>query len=159
MITKNFANYLYGCSDYSGARQNRRTASITDLTGDKLATPADQYQNTWLKTFTSKPGTRPGEFWLILGDNNTPATTDDYKINEITGLTQLVGDYIFNNGKIRIYRTFANNTDRDITVSEVGLAVIASTEKNEKPILIAREVLDSEYVIKSGGGYRRSGAI
>ena len=70
MLTKNFSNYLYGCSDYSGARQNRRTASITDLTGDKLAAPADRY---------------------------------------------------------------------------------ASTSKNEKPILIAREVFGSKYVIKSGG--------
>lgn len=152
MITKNFSNYLYGCSEYSGTRQNRKTASITDLTGDKLETPADQYASTWLKTFTPGPSTNPGAFRLILGNDNTPATPNDYKINEITGVTPLVGDYIFNNGKIRIYRTFANNTDSDITVSEVGLAVIASTSKREKPILISREVLDSEYVIKSGGG-------
>lgn len=156
MLTRNFIRYLYGCSDWNNARGNRQNASVKELNGDEYTAPINQQSSYWLRIYTTEPSNERGTFWLVLGDDSTAVTADDYKLgNEITGLTPLAGDYIFNldssNGKIRIYRTFANNTDSDINVSEVGLVVRASTNAGDKNILIAREVLDSKIVIKSGG--------
>lgn len=155
MLTRNFIRYLYGCSDWNKSRSNRQNASVKELNGDEYTAPANTQSSYWLRTYTTEQFDERGTFWLVLGDDSTAATADDYKLgNEITGLTPLAGDYIFNldssNGKIRIYRTFANNTDSDISVSEVGLVVRASTNAGDKNILIARET-SKPIVIKPGG--------
>lgn len=153
MLTKNFIKYLYGCSYPNGTRNNR-TVIVTDVDGNEVEGPARGGSNEFLKRFTESPATTGGDFWLVLGDGNTPPTLEDYKLeNEVTGLTTLAGDCILNgNGKIRIYRTYANNTANDISVSEVGLVARVNVNNGNKPVLIAREVLGSKYVIKSGGG-------
>lgn len=154
MLTKNFVGYLYTCSNFDGARQYRNNTVLKDTEGNEWTAPANSTNGFWLKTFPSAPTVDRGAFWLVLGDDATAAKKDDYKLgNEVTGLTAGVGDYIFNNdtGRIRIYRTYANDTSNDIEVSEVGLVVRASANAGDKNILIAREVLDSKIVIKSGG--------
>lgn len=140
---------------YNGSRAYR-THPIKDLTGTEYETARGNEDNPWLRTFTAGASTDYGTFWLVLGSSDATATKDDYKLGyEVTGLTAGVGDYIVNGNKIRIYRTYANNTDSDIEVIEVGLVVRANTPSGFKSILIAREVLGSKIVIKSGG-YRCS---
>lgn len=155
MLTKNFVGYLYTCSSYDGARQYRINTVLKDTEGKEWTAPANSTSGFWLKTFLSAPAVDRGAFWLVLGDDATAVKKDDYKLgNELTGLTAGVGDYIFNNdtGRIRIYRTYANDTSNDIEVSEVGLAVRASTNAGDKNILIAREVLAKPITIKANGG-------
>lgn len=151
MLTNNFIPYLYGCSKYNDSRAYR-TYPVKDLTGTEYDSPKDNEDNPWIRKFSAGSSTEYGAFWLVLGADDTPVTKDDYKLgNEVTGLTAGVGDYIVNDNKIRIYRTYANNTDSDIEVSEVGLVVKSNTHSGQKNILIAREVLEQAITIKPGG--------
>lgn len=152
MLTSNFVPYMYSCSSYDGTRRNRRPI-VKDLNGTNYQTPNTVATNTWMYGFYPSDQDAYGGFWLELGNGNTPPTSGDYKMeNKITELTPLAGDYIYNDtGAIRIYRSFANNTDHSIEVSEVGLAIRIQTDDGGKQILLAREVSASPITIEPNG--------
>lgn len=95
---------------------------------------------------------------LLVGSGDTPATPGDYEwnndISTVTGTSYSLG-FADRNGRkvIRVTVTYANNTDTDIEVKEVGL--IASYGKTS--YLLAREVLKTPMTIKANGGIQTFG--
>lgn len=95
---------------------------------------------------------------LLVGSGDTPATPGDYEwnndISTVTGTSYSLG-FADRNGRkvIRATVTYANNTDTDIEVKEVGL--IASYGKTS--YLLAREVLKTPMTIKANGGIQTFG--
>ena len=97
-----------------------------------------------------KSGT--GYFYIGLGTNATPVTPDDYAWdNDIADLTHnswsLTTELKDGRKVMRFTETVTNNTDTDITVSEVGIIVQGNGTANT--FLIAREVLDTPITVKA----------
>ena len=104
-----------------------------------------------------------GSLALYVGNDNTAPTADDYTMDTTNlGLTVVnttgtnnstPGSYTQN--YIAIFnRTFKNDTNADITVSEVG--IIGSGRgpySSEKTFLIARDVLSTPVTIAPGDAY------
>ena len=104
-----------------------------------------------------------GSLALYVGNDNTAPTADDYTMDDTNlGLTVVnttgtndstAGSYTQN--YIAIFnRTFRNDTNADITVSEVG--IIGSGRgpfSNPKTFLIARDVLSTPVIIAPGEAY------
>lgn len=95
---------------------------------------------------------------LLVGSGDAPATPSDYEwnndISTVTGTSYSLGPADRNGRKvIRATVTYANNTDTDIEVKEVGL--IASYGKTS--YLLAREVLKTPMTIKANGGIQTFG--
>lgn len=82
---------------------------------------------------------------LVVGNGTTPAKSTDYNMNVINTLTVLnstgtntAHDYDCDSGYAAFFtKTFKNDTDSDITVTEVGLYA-----NNNANYYFAREVID-----------------
>lgn len=148
MILNNFIKYLYGCCPYDSARGGVPMPCI-NITGDSVSTQWD-VNNTLFRRFvySAKNYEYDGDFYIGVGTDDTPVTQDDCLwSHEINTLDNGGGSFTYVNGKIRILRTFTNNTDSDIVVKEVGLIIRMAG----KSILIDREVLKQPYIVMPGG--------
>lgn len=148
MLTNNFIKYLYGCCPYDSARGGIPMPCI-GITGESVTTEWN-VTNTLFREFvySAKNYNHDGDFYIGLGTDDTPVTPDDYLwSHEIDTLDNGGGKFTCVNNKIRILRTFTNNTDSDIEVKEIGLIICMAG----KSVLIDREVLSQPYIIKPGG--------
>lgn len=154
MILNNFKNWWYGTVnsyDYS----ERGATSYNNIDGTTVNLSRNN-NNTFLNIQYGSLSQldNNGRFCLVLGSNNTPVTIDDCEWkNDITDLSTISLSFsiatVNGNRVLRITRSVVNNTENDITVSEVGLVVM---EYSRQKILIAREVLDTPITVKANGG-------
>lgn len=153
MILNNFIEYML----MQGLVTNNIQGSSgrgTTLTGGKN-TREYFYQLGTHVTSLSAVKSGSGYFYIGLGTNATPVTPDDYAWdNDIADLTHnswsLTTELKDGRKVMRFTETVTNNTDTDITVSEVGIIVQGNGAANT--FLIAREVLDTPITVKANGG-------
>ena len=154
MLLNNFEDWLYGTISYNLYRA-RGDVSYKSIDGNTVNLRWDEMNN-----FLAVPResisqlSNNGDHCLVLGTNNTPVTVDDCEWkNNITDLSTLSTSFsratVNGNRVIRVTRSVANNTENDITVSEVGIVV---ADYSSRKILIAREVLETPITVKANGG-------
>ena len=165
MITNNFRKYIYARLCKGGSYDNPRygkNVQLKSTTGEEVYISSSQTLSDWPCIFNNltelqQYGQRGNEaVALLLGSNGVETTQDDYEWSHDIGTlvsNSMSYQSINIKGKdvIRITRTVTNNTESDIVVKEVGLVGTIGSRQ----VLLAREVIDSGIVIKSGG-YRRS---
>lgn len=154
MLLNNFKDWLYGTVNYS-MYGSRGGVSYKNIDGNTVNLNWND-MNNFLTTPTANISqlSSNGDHCLVLGTNNTPVTVDDCEWkNDITDLSTLSTSFfratVNGNRVIRITRSVANNTENDITVSEVGIVV---ADYSYRKILIAREVLETPITVKANGG-------
>lgn len=94
---------------------------------------------------------------IIIGSGTTPPQATDYQIeNELytnISFIALTCDIDTTNGSIRYEKTMKNNSDTEITISEMGLTWPVSNTYNSYTgyqILVYREVLDTPLAVQPG---------
>lgn len=155
MILNNFKDWWYGTVNsytYSG----RGAVSYKNIEGTTVNLRYDEVNNFLSTPYGSLSDIdgNSGFHCLVLGTNNTPVTVDDCEWkNNITDLSTVSLSFsratVNGNRVIRATKSVANNTENDITVSEVGWVV---RDYSGQKILIAREVLATPVVVKANGG-------
>lgn len=148
MILNNFTEYLFS-SVYYNVRE-RQAVKYKDINGDDITLNEDT-NNSFMNgyKFNQVALSQDGNFCIALGTDDTPVTKEDCLWqHDINTLSDAGHQFTCVNSKIRILRTYTNNTLDDITVREVGLIF---RDRNMKNILVAREVLPQSYIIKPGG--------
>jgi len=154
MITKNFKAIIR--LPFLGDTSNTNKCSVKKINGEN-SYPClyNQASTSFGLNIMANESYRK----IIVGNGTTPPSSDDYALeNMITGLTintsdsfpnyneQKIGDgdnmyNVLNNyGVVNITATATNNTDNDITISEIGFVVALSSSSIEEGIMIDREV-------------------
>ena len=90
---------------------------------------------------------------LLVGSNNAAETYNDYSLDVLKDLTAVgfrsVGITHTSEGCVyTTVKTFLNNTEKDITVNEIGL----SQHYSSFDILLYRKKLDTPVTLKANGG-------
>lgn len=154
MLLNNFKDWLYGTVNFNmyGSRGGVGYKSIDGNTVNLNRNDMNNFLATPRESISQLSSN--GEHCLVLGTNNIPVTVDDCEWkNDITDLSTLSTSFfratVNGNRVIRVTRSVANNTENDITVSEVGIVV---ADYSSRKILIAREVLDTPITVKANGG-------
>lgn len=106
------------------------------------------------KTPSYYTGTNVAYFGIVLGTGTTPATVDDYWLEQI--ITSGLNVQITNASQYGIYRltlTITNTSDSNITIGEIGAQAPAPCVgvSGKKAFMIDRTVLDSPITIPAGG--------
>lgn len=148
MILNNFTSYLY--SSVGPDTREYQGAKYKDINGDDITINGDTSNSFMYEyKFNQAALSGNGNFCIALGTDDTPVTKEDCLWQQdINTLSDAGHQITCVNSKIRILRTYTNNTLDDITVREVGLIF---RDRNRKNILVAREVLPQSYTIKPGG--------
>ena len=153
MLLNNFISMMSGAIDY---RYRPGTAVFKNLAGDTVQIGWDN-GFPWFQQLKNNPSNfvNYGDYTLVVGENNTPTSKDDYAFsldlnNSLTVLSTNINCILDANGvrKLRFTKTVSNNTAEDITVKEVGIIIFRS----DVSFLIAREVLDTPVTVKANGG-------
>ena len=154
MLLNNFKDWWYGTVNFN-MYDSRGGVGYKSIDGNTVNINRDD-MNNFLATPRESISqlSSNGEHCLVLGTNNTPVTVDDCEWkNDITDLSTVSLSFsratVNGNRVIRVTRSVANNTENDITVSEVGIVV---ADYRSRKILIAREVLDTPITVKANGG-------
>lgn len=93
---------------------------------------------------------------LLIGSGTIKPSHDDYKlVSEIIHYEVVSQSITRNNNKndsefLDVTRIIRNNTDQDISVSEIGICIKTKQDYACASVLIAREVLESPVIVKSG---------
>ena len=95
---------------------------------------------------------------LAIGSGNTPATADDYKLeNEITEGFEVISQAthysgVLSSSYVTITRTIKNTTNEPLVINEIGLKVQGyyPEQGDTTQFLAAREVLEKQCVISGG---------
>ena len=102
----------------------------------------------------------PGYLRILLGSGTTAPTVDDYDLdNYISTLSVISNSYnniqpSYNDNLIASAGTIVrNNTNQDITITEVGLCSTHNSSDPDMYILYAREVLETAVVLHPGDTY------
>lgn len=107
----------------------------------------------------SSMGARKNGFVLFVGDDDTPATVNDYKLGNALNLDVISASCTHTNNYLTlVQRTFQNNTADSVVVKEVGCYVFAqnptSTVSKHFPIImIGHKILDTPVTIEVGDTY------
>lgn len=154
MLLNNFKDWLYGTVSYN-LYGSRGGVGYKSIDGNTVNLNWNEDNNFLVAPRESiSQLSNNGDHCLVLGTNNTPVTVDDCEWkNDITDLSTLSTSFfratVNGNRVIRVTRSVANNTENDITVSEVGIVV---NDYSSRKILIAREVLETPITVKANGG-------
>jgi len=134
----------------SGALSNT-SFTLVDQSGNNANVPNNTDVVSVFKTNAPAGEDRYG---ILVGSGTNPVSPNDYKLyNKIpnsilahsdTNVGQFTGNE--NGFTFAINRTFTNNGTQDVTVSEVGLAILAASLW----ILIARDLLSSPITVQPG---------
>ena len=94
--------------------------------------------------------------YIVLGSGTTPATVDDYKLeNQITsGLTGTTAITVDEDNDAIYVLTLTNTSSEDITIGEVGIFASCFTKNSSSStalFLLERTVLDAPITIPAGG--------
>lgn len=93
---------------------------------------------------------------IFVGTGTDEVTADDYKLSNAAALSSTSAECVGSNGVYNTIRTFVNDTEEDITITEAGLYVVNNCHYSSTtcyPVLIAREVLSSPVTIGVGETY------
>ena len=150
--TGNFGPWLYNMSDTRGDRGSY-TTTIIDINGEKkkLSGNAEMICNQYTKLSALQSY---GDFVLAASSS---ADDDEYKWeHDISNLTDAGHKFSREDrgghGVLRITQSYCNDTDTDIPVHQIALIFKGGNGQNTCKYVVAREVFDSEIVIKSRGG-------
>lgn len=161
MITKNYYRYL------AYLFSNNSAIKVKNYFGNDISTSSRHVdtvgwgidtEGSWgasmgyiRNTLTSNPG-------VILGDGDTPPTSDDYKLagNLVSGFTysktlkQVASDTAVT---VKAVYTITNTNSTAITIKEIGLigAPTTSPSASTSKTLFDRTVLDTPVTIPAGG--------
>ena len=147
---------IVGYLDYSSTpNSNVYTQEQTTYTWANIV-------NNYNSETTQNQGRTSG-LTLFVGTGNTPATSEDYKLEsaielEVTGASCEHST----NEKTYITRTFKNQTEAPVTITELGVYVFTSHENNRDTttdskvfpiIMVGRQVLNEPVEIQPGDIY------
>ena len=154
--TGNFGPWLFNMADTSGTREGYAT-TIIDIDGNskELSTYSEL-----IRSHRTKLSELSGFGDFVLAASSS-ADDDEYKWeHDISNLTD--AGHKFNredragHGVLRITQSYCNDTDTDIAVKQIAL-IFRGGDRTPCKYVVAREVFDSEIVIKSRGGVHMFG--
>ena len=157
MLLNNFVSMMLGVIGY---RYRPGAAVFKNLAGDTVQKGWDA-GFPWFQQLKNNPSnfTDYGDYALVIGENNTPTSKDDYAFsldlnNSLTVLSTATSYILDANGtrKLRFTKTISNDTAEDIIVKEVGIIIGLGRYSESDAFLIAREVLDTPITVKANGG-------
>ena len=164
MLTKNFPSIYKAMKwifDNPNGRSNYCENYIRNLTGEASRT---RYATIACSSgFASTDNiTLPEKVScciLAIGSGNTPATADDYELeNEITEGFEVISQAthysgVLSSSYVTITRTIKNTTNEPLVINEIGLKVQGyyPEQGDTTQFLAAREVLEKQCVISGGG--------
>lgn len=91
---------------------------------------------------------------IYVGTGTDEVTADDYKLSSAAALTPTAAECKYSGTTYNTIRTFINDTEEDITVTEMGLYLAPNKGSTASyAVLIAREVLSSPVTIGVGETY------
>lgn len=150
--TGNFGPWLYNMADTSGVRENSAT-TIIDIDGNskELSTYIELIKSHRTKL------SELSEFGDFVLAASSSADDDEYKWeHDISNLTDAGHKFSredrAGHGVLRITQSYCNDTDTDIAVKQTALIFRGGDGANTCKYVVAREIYDSEIVIKSRGG-------
>ena len=157
MLLNNFISMMLGAISY----ENRPgTAVFKNLAGGTVQKGWND-NFPWFKQLKNNPSNfvNYGDYALVVGENNTPTSKDDYAFsldlnNSLTVLSTATSYILDANGtrKLRFTKTVSNDTAEDIIVKEVGIIIGLGTYSESNTFLIVHEVLDAPITVKANGG-------
>lgn len=157
MLLNNFVGMMLGAINYN---YRPGIAVFKNLAGDTVQKGWND-NFPWFQQLKNNPSNFDlyGDYALVVGGNNTPASKDDYAfsldLNNLLTVLSTATSYILDaNGtrKLRFTKTVSNDTAEDIIVKEVGIIIGLDKYSESNAFLIAREVLDAPITVKANGG-------
>ena len=85
--------------------------------------------------------------FIYAGSGTDEVTEDDYKLSSALALTSTSAECIASGGVINTMRTFINDTEEDVTVTETGLYIVKCSSSTQYPVMIARQILSTPVTI------------
>lgn len=154
--TGNFGPWLFNMADTSGTRGGgRATIKCIDGSSGLLSQYSETMRNQCTKL--SEVSSNSGNFIIAASSS---MDDDEYKWeHDISNLTDAGHKFSredrAGHGVLRITQSYCNDTDADILVKQIALIIKGGS--NAGLYVVAREVFDSEIVIKSRGGVHMFG--
>lgn len=149
--TGNFGPFLYMSSTDCNGDRNCAGTTYIDITGQTIE-GGRSVTEAFLNQASSLADLGVKDFAILVGSEED---TDEYKWeHDISTLTnagrKLSRENRDGHGVMRITQSYCNDTDTDISVKQ--MALVYKAYFTEKVIVLAKEVFDSEIVIKSRRG-------
>lgn len=154
--TGNFGPFLYMSSTSSSGDRKQVGTTYIDITGQTVESGTNVTE-AFYNQVSSLANLKYRGFAILVGSEED---TDEYKWeHDISTLTnagrKLSRENRDGHGVMRITQSYCNDTDTDISVKQ--MALVYKTNDEGKVIVLAREVFESEIVIKSRGGVHMFG--
>ena len=97
---------------------------------------------------------------LFIGTGTTTPTEDDYKLESAVALASPFGSCTHTDNTTSVVRAFTNDTEEDVTITEIGLYAFMSSQSSSSysgywryPVLVGRKILDAPVTIEPNETY------